>query len=70
MKRREEINKYTSCQSENAFDDISTSSTYEHDVSTACGSPTCEIRSSVKTTVDELRTRPDSTREKKKGIIE
>ncbi len=56
------INKYTSCQSENAFDDISTSSTCEHDVSTAWGSPTCEIRSSVKTTVDAVRTRPDSKR--------
>jgi hypothetical protein len=57
------INKQTSCQSENAFDDISTSSTCKHDVSTACGSPTCEIRSSVNTTVDAVRTRPDSKRE-------
>lgn len=39
---------------------MSTSSTCEHDVATARGSPTWEMRSSVNTTVDALSTRPAS----------
>ena len=35
--------EYTSCQSEKAFDEISTSSTREQDVSMARGSPTQDI---------------------------
>ena len=56
------IKAHTSCQSDNPFEEMSTSSTWVHDVSTARGSPTWVMRWSVNTTVDAVRIRPDSER--------